>query len=114
MRINPSWAEVGVGAILGLLVAQLFGNALYEGVLFRAVLLNQLVLKLRDRRWGFPLALVGSRTIFALLHVPNRLLQGNSLVRDDTLVNVLADTGGSHRGGTRLGDVKNGIVSRIR
>jgi membrane protease YdiL (CAAX protease family) len=114
VRINPSWGEVGVGAILGLLVAQLFGNALYEGVLFRVVLLDQLVLKLRDRRWGFPLALVGSQTIFALLHVPNRLLQGNSLARDDTLVNVLADTDGSHRGGTRLGDVQNGIVSRIR
>jgi hypothetical protein len=78
VRINPSWGEVGVGAILGLLVAQLFGNALYEGVLFRAVLLDRLVLKLRDRRWGFPLALVGSQTIFALLHVPNRLLQGYS------------------------------------
>jgi membrane protease YdiL (CAAX protease family) len=79
VRITPSWGEVGVEAILGPLVAQLFGNALYEGVLFRAVLLDQLVLKLRDRRWGFPLALVGSQTIFEFLHVPNRLLQGNSL-----------------------------------
>jgi hypothetical protein len=79
VRINPSWDEVGVGAILGLLVAQLFGNALYEEILFRGVLLDQLVLKLQDRRWGFPLALVGSQTIFALLHVPNRLLQGYTL-----------------------------------
>jgi membrane protease YdiL (CAAX protease family) len=62
--------------MLGLLAAQLFGNALYEEILFRAVLLDQLVLKLRDCQWGFLLALVGSQTIFAVLHVPNRLLQG--------------------------------------
>jgi len=73
--MDPGWSQSGVGATLGLLVAQLFGNALYEEVLFRAVLLDQMVLKLRDRRWGFPLALVGSQLIFALLHVPNRLLR---------------------------------------
>jgi membrane protease YdiL (CAAX protease family) len=65
--------------MVGLLIAQLFGNALYEEILFRAVLLDQLALKLQDRRVGFPLALVGSQTGFALLHVPNRLLQGYTL-----------------------------------
>jgi len=79
VRINPSWGQARIGVMLGLLVAQLFGNALYEEILFRAVLLDQLVLKLRDRRWGFPLALVGSQTVFALLHVPNRLLRGDTL-----------------------------------
>jgi len=43
------------------------------------VLLDQSVLKLRDRRWGFHLALVGSQMFFALLHVPNRHLQGFTL-----------------------------------
>lgn len=77
--IDPAWSAVGVGSVLGFLVAQLFGNALYEEVLFRAVLLDQLALQLRHRRWGFPVALVGSQAIFALLHVPNRLLQGYTL-----------------------------------
>ena len=77
--MNPGWSQAGVGATLGLLVAQLFGNALYEEILFRAVLLDQMVLKLRDRRWGFTSALVGSQLIFALLHVPNRLLRGYTL-----------------------------------
>ena len=79
VRINPSWGQARIGVMLGLLVAQLFGNALYEEILFRAVLLDQLVLKLRDRRWGFPLALVGSQTVFALLHVPNPLLRDYTL-----------------------------------
>ena len=77
--IDPGWRQAGIGATLGLLVTQLFGNALYEEVLFRTVLLDQMVLKLRDRRWGFTLALVGSQLIFALLHLPNRLLRGYTL-----------------------------------
>jgi hypothetical protein len=76
VALDPLWSTAGVGAVLGLLVAQLFGNALFEEVLYRAVLLDQLVLKLRDRRRGFLLALVGSQAVFSLLHVPNRLYQG--------------------------------------
>ncbi len=42
-----------------------------------------------------------------------RLAQAAALCNEgSTLVNVLADTGGSHRRGTRLVDVQNGIVSR--
>jgi hypothetical protein len=76
VALDPLWSTAGVGAVLGLLVAQLFGNALFEEVLYRAVLLDQLVLKLRDRRRGFLLALVGSQAVFSLLHVPNRIYQG--------------------------------------
>ncbi|MUV56458.1 CPBP family intramembrane glutamic endopeptidase [Halogeometricum sp. CBA1124] len=76
VALDPLWSTAGVGAVLGLLVAQLFGNALFEEVLYRAVLLDQLVLKLRHRRRGFLLALVGSQAVFSLLHVPNRLYQG--------------------------------------
>jgi hypothetical protein len=76
VALDPLWSTDGVGAVLGLLVAQLFGNALFEEVLYRAVLLDQLVLKLRDRRRGFLLALVGSQAVFSLLHVPNRIYQG--------------------------------------
>lgn len=73
---NSLWAEHGIGPVFGLLLAQLAGNALYEEALFRGFLLDQLVLKLRDRRFGFELALVGSQATFALAHVPSRLYQG--------------------------------------
>jgi hypothetical protein len=76
LAVDPRWSAVGVGVVLGGLLAQLLGNALYEEIVFRAVLLDQLVLRLGDRRWGFALALVGSQTVFSLLHVPNRLYQG--------------------------------------
>lgn len=73
---NPLWADRGVGAVLGLLLAQLAGNALYEEALFRGVLFDQLVLKLRGRRFGFEFALLGSQAAFALAHVPSGLSQG--------------------------------------
>ncbi|MEQ1632090.1 MAG: CPBP family intramembrane glutamic endopeptidase [Planctomycetota bacterium] len=60
------------------LLGQLFGNALFEEVLFRAVLLAQLALWLTplDREPGrreVVLATVWSQVWFALQHVPNRL-----------------------------------------
>jgi membrane protease YdiL (CAAX protease family) len=69
-------ARRSVGEFLG----QLFGNALYEEVLFRGVLLTQGILAGRaagrtegqaQRR-----ALLWSQAAFALQHVPNRLAHG--------------------------------------
>lgn len=66
---------------LGDLLGQLLGNALYEEVLFRAVLLVQFTLWLQlrrpDRKRGnLCLALLASQAIFALQHIPNRLAFG--------------------------------------
>ncbi len=66
---------------LGDLLGQLFGNALYEEILFRAVLLVQFVLWLEGRRpqrkrGNLCLALLASQAIFALQHIPNRLAFG--------------------------------------
>ncbi|MDY6817235.1 MAG: CPBP family intramembrane glutamic endopeptidase [Halobacteriales archaeon] len=79
VTLDPTWIDSGVGGTLGLVLTQLIGNALYEEVVFRAVLFDQLVLKFRDRASGFEYALIGSQLVFALLHVPNRLYRGYSL-----------------------------------
>ncbi|MBK7875330.1 MAG: CPBP family intramembrane metalloprotease [Planctomycetes bacterium] len=60
--------------LLGEVLGQLFGNALYEELLFRGVLLTQCALLFAARgRGGLVLALVVSQAIFALQHVPNRV-----------------------------------------
>lgn len=63
---------------IGNLLGQLFGNALYEEVLFRGVVLVQVTLWLtpRDRspaRREVILGLLISQAIFSLQHIPNRI-----------------------------------------
>lgn len=58
----------------GSLTGELFGNALYEEVVFRGFLFVQLSLYFGSRlhKWvGFVCALVVSQAVFALQHVPN-------------------------------------------
>jgi membrane protease YdiL (CAAX protease family) len=68
----------GAGTLLGLLIAQLFGNALYEEALYRGFLLTTLHARFvsSGRSRPFLAALVLSQTIFALVHVPSRLVDG--------------------------------------
>lgn len=73
---NPLWHDEGGAAIAGYLIGQLFGNALYEEIVFRGFLFVQLSLHFGSRtlhRSGFVWALVVSQAIFALSHVPNRM-----------------------------------------
>lgn len=86
VRINEGRFAVGVLAAVGPLVGQLFGNALYEEVVFRAFLFTQFRHRVRRRvadapRWAFALALVASQAIFALIHAPNRIAQGVTVAR---------------------------------
>ena len=81
VELNGTWVTGGALAAIGALVAQLFGNALYEEVVFRSFLLNQFRHKLQRRlttapRWPVLVALVVSQAVFALIHVPNRLVGG--------------------------------------
>jgi hypothetical protein len=74
------WSHPGPSATAGNLVAQLFGNALAEETVFRGFLLPQLVRK-AEHRWGpgrraLVAGVVVSQALFALVHVPSRLLQG--------------------------------------
>jgi membrane protease YdiL (CAAX protease family) len=80
IEINSYWTAANTLAVLGLLAAQLFGNALYEEVVFRAFLINQLRHKLgrrlpsaTPRRIAIAAILV-SQVVFALSHIPSRLV----------------------------------------
>ena len=82
LTIDSRWQGSSAVALVGRLLGQLFGNALYEEVLFRAFLLPQLVLiiKKRFRKWSWwrclVLGLLISQTVFALIHIPNRIFKG--------------------------------------
>lgn len=80
--INPHWVERGVTVVLGALLAQLFGNALAEEIVYRGFLLPQAWLKLPadlHDGWRLLLAVLVSQAIFALSHIPNRIFNGMSV-----------------------------------
>ena len=79
--VNPQWATRGATAMIGALLAQLFGNALAEEISYRGFLLPQTWLKLRGGvlyhvRWRLLLAVLISQTFFAFSHIPNRIFNG--------------------------------------
>ncbi|MFB6129978.1 MAG: lysostaphin resistance A-like protein [Salinigranum sp.] len=81
VQINEIWAAMGVLGVIGSFLGQILGNAFFEEVVYRAFLVVQLEKKF-DRwiggapRRAFLLALVVSQVVFALIHVPSRLVQG--------------------------------------
>jgi membrane protease YdiL (CAAX protease family) len=76
------WQELGVTAVIGALLAQLFGNALYEEILFRGVLLRQTYWRLKTTRLTnlqtLAIAIAISQSVFALIHLPILLSGGMS------------------------------------
>ena len=78
----PSFSTHGVGGVLGMLAAQLFGNALFEELAYRGFLFPQLYLRIHgsgERPWlRFIITLLISQSLFALVHMPNRLYLGLS------------------------------------
>jgi membrane protease YdiL (CAAX protease family) len=74
--------QVPATYVLGILLGQLAGNALFEETVYRGFLLPQTAGRLRLKmpasspRRRLILALVLSQLVFALIHVPSRLLQG--------------------------------------
>lgn len=71
---GSDWSKFGILTVMGGLVAQLFGNALYEEIAFRGFLLKQLYLKFEDRskqkRSRVIWAVLVSQLFFALIHIP--------------------------------------------
>ncbi|AHZ23167.1 CPBP family intramembrane metalloprotease [Haloferax mediterranei ATCC 33500] len=71
----------GPVVLAGLVVTELAGNSLFEEVVYRGFLAEQVRLYV-EQRGDFPatptlgLALLGSQSVFALVHVPVRLYQG--------------------------------------
>lgn len=80
IRPNPDWTIYGVGFMIGLVLTQIFGNALFEEIAYRGFLFPQLYLhltRLRNHPWKrFAVALLISQTAFALSHIPNRIYLG--------------------------------------
>lgn len=83
LGINPDWHGRSVWRTTGAFLGQLLGNALFEEILFRGVLFQQIRLHLL-RRGNAPakalvIALAVSQTLFALIHVPLRVSSGMAL-----------------------------------
>jgi uncharacterized protein len=77
--VHSSWQEHGVTRVLGSFIGQVFGNCLFEEIAFRGFLLVQICKKLRGKRGALLTAIALSQLIFALIHIPNRILAGMSL-----------------------------------
>lgn len=88
LPIDPAWARFGALTVLGTLLSQLFGNALYEEVMWRGVVLPQLYRRFAARGRHGPArgllvgalvaALVVSQGLFALRHIPVNVWNGVS------------------------------------
>ena len=83
VALSPIWTPEKLPLIAGELIAQLFGNAFVEEVLFRGFLLTQVTLMLNERissrGWRVTATVLISQLIFALSHIPQRIVSGYSL-----------------------------------
>lgn len=81
---HPGWVDGGVNFVIGLLLAQLLGNALFEEIAYRGFLFPQMFLRLKDAtdhpQTRLALAILISQILFALSHIPNRIYLGMSAV----------------------------------
>lgn len=80
VEVASVWNSAGMYILIGMLLAQLIGNALFEEIAYRGFLFPQMYLRLEhlgEQRWlRLILALVVSQGLFALSHIPNRLYLG--------------------------------------
>jgi membrane protease YdiL (CAAX protease family) len=78
VKLSTDW--INPGFMIGLVLTQIFGNALFEEIAYRGFLFPQLYLRaaaLRARPWTrLLLALLISQGLFALSHIPNRIYLG--------------------------------------
>jgi len=78
IHLDPVWSERGVTVVIGWLIAQLLGNALYEEMSYRGFYLSQIYLKLKmkDERQRRTMSVLAMLTLFILSHIPNRIFAG--------------------------------------
>ncbi|HEX3942809.1 MAG TPA: CPBP family intramembrane glutamic endopeptidase [Rhizomicrobium sp.] len=79
LALDPGWAKPAVN--VGRLIGQLFGNALYEEIVYRGFLTIQVMLLLMRQLPRTPallIAVVAVQAIFAAIHVPMLIVTGNS------------------------------------
>jgi uncharacterized protein len=72
ISLHPTWTKPGVLRTCGAFIAQIFGNALCEEILFRGFLTIQLVMLLRrlGKAPALVLGVVLAQAVFALIHIP--------------------------------------------
>lgn len=89
VRVAPVWNSAGMYILIGMVLTQLFGNALFEEIAYRGFLFPQLYLRWQRLRpvWRLIAALLVSQGIFALSHIPNRIYLGMS--RDAIVIDLL-------------------------
>lgn len=75
LTLHPSWRDVGAGALIGGVLAQVLGNALAEETAFRGFFFTQFLLKTQALRpaASFGVAALASALLFAASHIPNRV-----------------------------------------
>jgi len=81
VTLHHDWDENQPSWVVGHLIGQLFGNALFEETAYRGFLLPQIYLLLTARSvWSAKTRLIAavaiSQAFFALMHIPIRLHQG--------------------------------------
>lgn len=87
--ISNLWAKYGFTRVLGDFIGQLFGNCLFEEAAFRGFLLVQVCKKLGGTRGKFLAGVLLSQLLFALIHIPNRILNGMNIVEISLNIIVL-------------------------
>jgi uncharacterized protein len=75
---HPDWTNFRPTVVLGWLLGQVFGIALFEEVRYRGFLLAQFYLKPQrfSSHWRIIFATFAALLVFTLLHIPNRIMMG--------------------------------------
>ncbi|HOK43636.1 MAG TPA: type II CAAX endopeptidase family protein [Thermoclostridium caenicola] len=84
---SGNWQVYGVPVLIGALLGQVFGNALFEEITFRGFLVPQISKKIPAGKWRTAIAVLISQTLFGLIHIPNRLYSG--VAPDQMLISIL-------------------------
>jgi len=81
IHLDPRWTERGVTTVLGGLIAQFVGNALFEEMEYRGFYLGQFYLKLKTQNEPRRMrrAILSMLGLFILSHIPNRIFSGYTL-----------------------------------
>lgn len=80
LDVRPTPPGIEATYLVGIFLAQLLGNALYEEIAFRGFLLPQFFIRFRKKDSKAPLlrAILASQFIFALVHIPMLLSRGGN------------------------------------
>jgi uncharacterized protein len=95
MSLHSTWTKPGVLPTCGAFVAQIFGNALYEEIVFRGFLTVQVAILLRrlGKVPALVLGIVLTQAVFALIHVPLEIRMHHTAAQIWPLLAQLFQTG---------------------